>query len=132
MKKLILGVLMSICSILPAQAITLPNAQAGAYYSFKDHAINAMTTIEVIKIKNLVALELGAAGDTNESDWKGIAALSLDIKQLSLGNYIKLPILDLIAFRPAVIVGLGHINGKDLAGAKFDWGLGATIIQTKW
>jgi hypothetical protein len=133
MKKFIVVVALVFlfCGVAQAE-VKLPPTSAGAYYSIKEHGINHMETFEVLKIKDLVALELGYAGDLGESDHKGIAALSLDIKQLKLGNYIKLPILDLIAFRPALVFGLGNIDVQDMSGAKFDWGIGATIISYKF
>lgn len=133
--KRILGLIaffVGFCAVASATEIKLPPMQAGAYYSFKDHAVNAVSTFEAVKIKDLVALELGVAGDSDKADWKGVVAVSIDIKQLHLGNYVTFPILDLVQFRPALVVGLGHINGQDLSGAKIDYGLGATILNLKW
>lgn len=130
MKVFILAVILSLCVLGTAQAAI--ETHAGAYYSFKDHGLNHTETFDVVKIKDLVSIESGYAGDLNESDHKFVAALSVDIKQLKLGNYVKLPVLDLLEFRPALFAGLGCINGQNLSGAKFDWGLGASFISYKF
>jgi hypothetical protein len=133
MKKWMLAVALVFCfSGYALAAVNLPPMHAGIYYSFKDKAINHVETFDVLKIKDMVTLEVGYAGDADESDNKLVSSISVDIEQLKLGNYIKLPILDLMAFRPAVFLGLGHINSQDISGAKLDYGIGATLISLKF
>lgn len=131
MKKLLLALAFLAVPVFAQAEMKLPPMSAGAYYSFKDHAINHMETFTAVS-KWGVNLELGYAGDTDEADNRAVAALSYDIEQLNLKNYLDLPVLDLIAFRPALVAGLGNINTKDLSGAKFDWGVGATLISYKF
>ena len=141
MKKLIM-----VCSIFllaqlaPAQSEAgfkewiekVPTVHAGAYYSLKDHAVNHSETFDIVSFNDMVFLEAGYAGDADQTDHKAIAALSLDIKQLKLKNYIKLPILDLVEFRPSLYAGLGDINVQDLNDARFDWGVGASLLSYKF
>lgn len=112
--------------------LKVPPMSAGVFYSMKDHAINHGETFTAITIKDYINLELGYAGDADEADNKAISALTLTIPQLALKNYVTFPILDLIEFRPAIYAGLGNINIKDMSGAKFDWGFGATLISAKF
>ena len=112
-----------------AQAdLKLPPTSAGAYYSLKENAINHMETFEAVKYK-AISLEFGYAGDVEETNHQAVLALSADIEALQLKKYLQLPILDLIAFRPAIVAGFGNIDFSDLAGGKFDYGIGATIIK---
>jgi hypothetical protein len=131
MKKLLLTFAFLGLAIPAFAAINLPTMSAGVYYSFKDHAINHVETVNIANKWNIY-LDAGYAGDADETDGKAVLALSYDIKQLQLKNYVNLPILDLIAFRPAIFVGYGQIAKFDMTAAKLDWGLGATIISYKF
>lgn len=137
MKRILLAAVFLLIPVMAQAEVKLPPMSAGAYYSFKDHAVNQMETFTAIsfpsegKYANLINLELGAAGDAEESRWKGIVALSVTIPQLQLKSYINMPVLDCIGLRPAIIFGLGPINGQDLSGAKFDPGIGFSVIQWK-
>jgi hypothetical protein len=133
MKKIIFVILGLAVFVGPClAAIDIPDMHAGIYWSPKEEGVNHMETLEIVKFWDILSIEGGYAGDRNESDHKAIIALSLDIKQLKLGNYIKIPILDLIEFRPAVVAGLGHLNFQNLESAKADWGIGASFISVKF
>jgi hypothetical protein len=132
MKKLLLIIPLLLLFAVPCHATGITNGHAGIMVTFKDGRINHMETIDVAKFKDYLSLEVGYAGDTDETDHKAVLALSLDLKQLKLGNYVKLPILDLVEFRPAVIAYVGNINTRDFAGAKSGFGVGATFISTKF
>lgn len=110
----------------------IPNVHAGVLYSIRDGGINHSETFDVVSFKDLVFIEAGYAGDADASDHKAILAASLEIKQLKLGNYTKLPILDLVEFRPSVYAGLGDINIKDLNDSRLDYGVGATVLTYKF
>lgn len=110
----------------------IPTVHAGIMYSLRDSAVNHSETFDIFSWKDSLFVELGYAGDADESDHKGIAVVSYDIKQLHLGNYVKLPLLDLVQFRPSIYIGLGSINAQDLEGSKLDYGLGATLISYKF
>ena len=130
MRKLIL-VLILVLIATPAFA-GLPTGKAGVYFSLRDHALNHTETIELIKIKDMFSLIGGYAGDSDSSDHKLVLGIATDLTQLKLGNYIKIPVLDLIEFQPAVFVGAGDINMQALTNSRVDYGIGAVLISVKF
>lgn len=133
MKKLLITSLLPVFALLVInQAQAAVTTSAGVYYSFKDHAVNHVETVNLVSFKDVINLEGGYAGDADKSDGKVVLALSADIKQLALKNYIKFPILDLIALKPAFFVGAGQISKMDFRAFKMDYGIGATCLSVKW
>lgn len=137
-KKFIMALAISISLVVGSSSAQadlkdkIPNVHAGVLYSIRDGGINHSETFDVVSFKDLVFIEAGYAGDSDASDHKAILAASLEIKQLKLGNYTKLPILDLVEFRPSIYAGLGDINIKDLNDSRLDYGVGATVLTYKF
>lgn len=130
MKKLVLvlALIGAICGTAYAD-IKLPPMKAGIAYSIMDNKFNHIETLDVAKWKFL-ALELGYAGDADRTNHKAVAVVSASI--LKLKDYIELPILDLVEFRPGIYAGLGNIDVGDLNESEFDWGLSCTVLNIKF
>ena len=103
----------------------LPDLKPAVFYSLKDGGFNAGATVDLYK-NGKFSLEGGWAGDSDESDHKVITAISYDLFKAK--DYVSWPILKYAEFRPAFYVGLGSINLQDLAGAKLDFGFGASFL----
>ena len=110
----------------------IPTLHAGAFYSIRDGAVNHAETFDIFSFKDQFFVEVGYAGDAEQSNHKGILAVSYDIKKLHLGNYIKLPLLDLVEFRPSAYVGWGNVNVQEITQSRLDYGVGATLISYKF
>lgn len=97
----------------------------GIGYSIADSKMNFLSTIEVAKFKELT-LEAGYAGDAENTQDKVIAVVSYPL--MKAGQYIDLPILDLIECNVGVYAGFGRVLGSN----EFDYGVSATFLNIKF
>lgn len=108
----------------------LPALNQGIAYSLADSNFNYLSTADIVAWKG-INLEGGYAGQAKNTGSKLVGVVSYDLLKLKdLG--VKLPILDLVAFRPGVWLGYGKINGAALHSAEFDYGLSCSVISVKF
>jgi len=138
MRKLFLVVALILALVIPAVAQEslsigdtlekIPGMKQGIGYSFIEHDINYLTTIELMNWQG-IALE----GGYNSKD-KIVAVISGDLVNLKeLG--VKVPILDLIDLRVGLYAGYGRIDieeGMRDDSNEFDWGASLTLITVKF
>ena len=102
----------------------IPGLKQGIAYSILDSEISYLSTIELVNWKGL-ALEAGYS-----STDKAVAVLSYEL--LKAKDYINIPILDLIEFRPGIYCGYGSINMQEIDRSEIDYGISATILSVKF
>ena len=110
----------------------IPSLKQGVGFSLIDNRFNYLSTIEIASYKGF-ALEAGYAGEAKNTGSKLVGVISYDLFNAKNAG-VKIPVLDLIAFRPGVYVGYGRIEGfesQKLQG-EFDTGISATIIDVKF
>lgn len=111
---------------IPAhEPITLPPLNFGVGYSVKDSAPIYFGTFDVAQIFNLVNLEVGYGGRNEETLDEAVGILSFSLVER---GWIKFPILKYLSCRVGAYVGAGHLNFKDLAGSKIDYGPAVSAI----
>lgn len=136
MKKIIIsiGMILGLLGSSVASAGTLsgglkklPPLNQGVAYSLADSNFNYLSTLDVVRWKALT-LEAGYAGRAENTDDKLVAVLS--VKLLELKDYVQLPVLDLIEFRPGIWYGWGNLGNWN--NAEGDWGVSATVVSLKF
>jgi len=124
MKKLLLMILalMLITSGIAFAEITW---KSGVGYSIADSKMNFLSTVELAKWKELT-IEGGYAGSQENTQDKLIAVISYPL--IKAGQYIDLPILDLVECNLGVYGGFGRLTGSN----EFDYGISATFLNIKF
>lgn len=124
MKKLIILIL-ALLILVPGISFAEIQWKSGVGYSLADSKVNFLSTIELARWRGLT-LEGGYAGDSEKTQDKMIAVLSYSI--MEAGQYIDVPVLDLLECNIGAYAGIGRIFGSD----EFDYGLSATILNIKF
>jgi len=105
---------------------SLPPLNQGIAFSLIDNKLNYLSTATVATWKDMVSLEVGYAGDAEETGHKIVGVLSLDLLQL---KDINVPLLKYVKFQPGLFIGFGNINAHRIMESEFDWGISATVLE---
>lgn len=138
---LVLGMILALCLPSMAEDLSLtdmigklPGLKQGVAYSLIDNKVNYLTTVELANWKGF-AVEIGYAGDAENTNHKIVGVISADLVNLKkLG--VTVPILDLIDFRVGAYGGMGQANVGDAVDMRgnneWDAGVSLTAISVKF
>jgi hypothetical protein len=124
MKKLIILIL-AVLMLIPGISFAEIAWKSGVGYSVADSKVNFLSTVEVAKWKD-VTVEAGYAGSAQNTQDKVVAVVSYPL--IKLGDYVDLPVLDLIECNIGIYGGVGRVTGSN----EFDWGISASILSIKF
>ena len=124
MKKLICLIVIMLF-LIPGVACAEIALKSGIGYSVADSKVNFLSTIEVAKWKQ-ITLEAGYAGSAENTQDKVVAVVSYPL--VKLGDYVELPVLDLIECNLGAYVGYGRLTGSN----ELDYGISATFLNIKF
>lgn len=124
MKKFIILILVMLF-LIPGISLAEIAWKSGVGFSVIDSKINVLSTVELAKWKN-ITLEAGYAGDSEETQDKAVAVISYPI--IKLGDYVDIPVIDLLECNLGVYGGYGRIGGSN----EWDAGVSATILNIKF
>lgn len=130
LEVMVLGLLATSAHAGLKEVLEKVNWRQGVAYSFADSNLNAMSTFDVATWKSL-RLSLGYAGDSDSTDHKAIANLSVSILRLKDFG-VTVPILDLVEIEPGIWFGAGRWNFKDLGETETDYGVSLSLINLKF
>jgi len=127
MKKLLLTlVIISFCGAAQANPLDITDTlnkldlKQGIVYNFNDSEVDHISTAEIVN-KWGASLEAGY-GDAG----KLVGVLSY--KLLDAKDYINIPILKELTFKPGVFVGLDEIDKE----TKVSWGVSLTLLSVQF
>ena len=107
----------------------IPGVKTGFAYSAMDHAMNYTSTVEVANFGKYINVDVGWAGASQEINHRLVGGVSFNLLE---SGFIKFPILKYVSFQPSLLGGMGDINVQDLKGARWDFLVGANILNIKW
>ena len=107
----------------------IPGVKTGFAYSAMDHAMNYTSTVEVANFGKYINVDVGWAGASQEINHRLVGGVSFNLLE---SGFIKFPILKYVSFQPSLLGGMGNINVQDLKGARWDFLVGANILNIKW